>query len=111
MLGNSLRARAPRFRRIAALVAAVSGKRSRRYLKRQQLLDLGAPVFRYLTEIVHRRPKGWISEVDRLYDILQRHGSEVLLQAVEQGLQDQVFSAAYVEQLLQRSLVFEEVNK
>jgi len=95
----------------AALVAAVSGKRGKRYLKRQQLLDLGAPVFRYLTEIVHRRPKGWISEVDRLYDILQRHGSEVLLQAVEQGLQDQVFSAAYVEQLLQRSLVFEEVNK
>ncbi len=95
----------------AALVAAVSGKRGKRYLKRQQLLDLGAPVFRYLTEIVHRRPKGWISEVDRLYDILQRHGSEVLRQAVEQGLQDQVFSAAYVEQLLQRSLVFEEVNK
>jgi transposase len=95
----------------AALVAAVSGQRGKRYLKRQQLLDLGEPVFRYLTEIVHRRPKEWISEVDRLYDILQRHGSEVLLQAVEQGLQDQVFSAAYVERLLQRSLVFEEVNK
>ena len=32
----------------AALVAAVSGKRGKRYLKRQQLLDLGAPVFLYL---------------------------------------------------------------
>jgi transposase len=95
----------------AALVAAVSGKRGKRYLKRQQLLDLGEPVFRYLTEIVHRRPKGWISEVDRLYDILQRHGSEVLLQAVEQGLQEEVFSAAYVERLLQHALVFEEVNQ
>ena len=95
----------------AALVAAVSGKRGKRYLKRQQLLDLGEPVFRYLTEIVHRRPKAWISEVDRLYDILQKHGSEVLLPAVERGLQDQVFSAAYVEQLLQHSLVFEEVNE
>ena len=69
----------------AALVAAVSGKRGKRYLKRQQLLDLGAPVFLYLTEIVHRQPKEWISEVDRLYGILERHGSEVLLQAVEQG--------------------------
>lgn len=95
----------------AALVAAVSGKRGKRYLKRQQLLDLGEPMFRYLTEIVHRRPQGWISEVDRLYDILQKHGPEVLLQAVDRGLQDQIFSAAYVERLLQHSFAFEEVNE
>jgi transposase len=95
----------------AALVAAVSGKRGKRYLKRQQLLDLGAPMFLYLTEIVHRRPKEWISEVDRLYDLLERHGSEILLQAVEQGLQEQVFSAVYVEQFLQRSLAFEGVEE
>ena len=95
----------------AALVAAVSGKRGKRYLKSQQLLDLGEPVFRYLTEIVHRRPKESISEVDRLYDILQRHGSEVLLQAVDRGLQEQVFSAAYVERLLAHWFVFEEVNE
>ena len=68
-------------------------------------------MFLYLTEIVHRRPKEWISEVDRLHDILERHGSEVLLQAVEQGLQEQVFSAVYVEQFLQRSLASEEVEK
>ena len=95
----------------AALVAAVSGKRGKRYLKRQQLLDLGEPMFLYLTEIVHRRPKEWISEVDRLYDILERHGSEVLLQAVERGLQEQIFSAVYVERFLQRSFAFEEVNE
>jgi hypothetical protein len=95
----------------AALVAAVSGKRGKRYLKRQQLLDLGVPMFLYLTEIVHRRPKEWISEVDRLYDILQRQGSEVLLQAVEQELQEQVFSAAYVEQSLQRALAFVGVEE
>jgi transposase len=95
----------------AALVAAVSGKRGKRYLKRQQLLDLGAPMFLYLTEIVHRRPKGWISEVDRLYDLLERHGSEVLLEAVEQGLEEQVFSAVYVEQFLERSLAFQWAEK
>jgi hypothetical protein len=93
----------------AALVAAVSGKRGKRYLKRQQLLDLGEPMLRYLTEIVHRRPQGWIGDVDRLHDILQRHGPEVLLEAVEQGLRDQVFSARYVERFLQRALAFQGV--
>ena len=92
----------------AALVAAVSGKRGKRYLKRQQLLDLGEPVFRYLTEIVHHQPRHWVGEVDRLYDLLQRHGPEVLLRAIEEGLQEQIYSARYVERFVQRSLVFEE---
>ncbi len=43
----------------AAMVAAVSGKRGKRYLKRQQLLELGDPAIRYLTEIVHHRPRQW----------------------------------------------------
>jgi len=92
----------------AALVAAVSGKRGKRYLKRQQLLELGEPAFRYLTEIVHRRPGQWFHDVDRLHDILQNHGAEVLRRAMEQGLEEQVFSATYIERFLQRSLVFQE---
>ena len=93
----------------AAMVAAVSGKRGKRYLKRQQLLDLGEPALRYLTEIVHRRPGSGSGEVDRLHEVLQRHGPEVLRRALEEGLKEQVFSAAYVESFLQRSLVFQEV--
>ena len=92
----------------AALVAAVSGKRGKRYLKRQQLLELGEPAFLYLTEIVHRRPKEWFRDVDRIHEVLQRHGPEVLRRALEQGLQDQVFSASYVERFLQRSLALPE---
>lgn len=92
----------------AALVAAVSGKRGKRYLKRQQLLELGEPAFLYLTEIVHRRPRQWFFDVDRLHDILQSHGAEVLRRAMEQGLQEQVFGAVYIERFLQRSLVFQE---
>jgi hypothetical protein len=93
----------------AALVAAVSGKRGKRYLKRQQLLDLGEVAFLYLTEIVHRRPRGeWVGEVDRLHEILQGHGPEVLRRAMEEGLKEEVFSASYVEHFLQRSLVFQE---
>ncbi|MGA8555918.1 MAG: IS21 family transposase [Candidatus Acidiferrales bacterium] len=92
----------------AALVAAVSGKRGKRYLKRQQLLELGEPAFLYLTEIVHRRPGQWFHDVDRLHDVLQSHGAEVLRRAMEQGLQEQVFGAIYIERFLQRSLVFQE---
>jgi len=92
----------------AALVAAVSGKRGKRYLKRQQLLDLGEPAFLYLTEIVHRQPRQWVGEVDRLHEILQSHGPEVLRRAMEEGLKEEVFSASYVERFLQRSLVLQE---
>jgi hypothetical protein len=88
----------------AALVASISGKRGKRYLKRQQLLDLGAPALDYLTEIVHRRPKDWIRDVDRLHDILQSHGPDVLRQAMEDGLRAEVFGAAFVERSLQRLL-------
>ena len=93
----------------AAMVAAVSGKRGKRYLKRQQLLELGEPAFLYLTEIVHRRPRQWFYDVDRLHDILQTHGPEVLRRALEEGLKEQVFSATYVERFLQHSLTFQEV--
>jgi transposase len=88
----------------AALVASVSGKRGKRYLKRQQLLDLGAPALDYLTEIVHRRPKDWIRDVDRLHDILQSHGPDVLRQAMEDCLQAEAFGATFVERSMQRLL-------
>jgi hypothetical protein len=85
----------------AALVAAVSGKRAKRYLKRQQFLDLGEPALAYLTEIVHRRPKEWIRDVDRLHDLLQLHGPERLCAAFEQGLQEQIFGSTYVARALE----------
>ena len=88
----------------AAMVAAVSGKRGQRYLKRQQLL--GEPAIRYLTEIVHRRPRQWFEDVDRLHRILQSHGPEVLRRAMEEGLKQQIFGAFYVERSLQLGLSF-----
>ena len=92
----------------AALVAAVSGQRGKRYLKRQQLLELGEPAFDYLTEIVHRRPRQWFQDVDRLHAMLQSHGPEVLRRALEEGLKEQVFGASYIEGYLQQKLVFAE---
>src|SRR5260370_21329259 len=63
----------------AALVAAVSGKRGQRYLKRQQLLELGVPAIRYLTEIVHRRPRQWDEHLVRLHPLLRTHSPRSLL--------------------------------
>jgi transposase len=93
----------------AAMVAAVSGKRGKRYLKRQQLLELGEPAILYLTEIVHRRPQQWFEDVDRLHQILQRHGPEILRRAMEEGLKQQIFGAFYVEKSLEPRLIFPEV--
>ena len=93
----------------AAIVAAVSGKRGKRYLKRQQLLELGEPAILYLTEIVHRQPQRWFQDVDRLHQVLQSHGPEVLRRAMEEGLKEQIFGAFYVERFLQQELRFPQV--
>jgi transposase len=94
----------------AALVAAVSGKRGKRYLKRQQLLELGEAAIRYLTELVHRRPRGWWVDVDRLHEILQSHGAEILREALEEGLKVERFDVRFVEEKLQGKLNFSEVK-
>jgi transposase len=91
----------------AALVAAVSGKRGKRYLKRQQLLDLGEPALAFLTEIVHRRPRHWISDVDQLHDLLQMHGPEPLRRALARGVEMQVFDTLVIRRSLQAVLPLE----
>ncbi|MGQ0614562.1 MAG: hypothetical protein ACT4PV_12575 [Planctomycetaceae bacterium] len=53
------------------MVAAVPGKRGKRYLMRQQILEVGRAALDYLTEITHRRPRAWTEEIDRLHDLLQ----------------------------------------
>ena len=82
------------------MVAAVSGKRAKRYLKRQQLLDLGQAAYDYVTEIVHRRPRAWIGDVERLHALLQRHGAEAMRQAFQLGLAQNAFGAEYVAHFL-----------
>jgi len=91
----------------AALVAAVSGKRGKRYLKRQQLLDLGQPALIFLTEIVHRRPRHWIRDVDQLHELLQMHGPESLRRALAHGVEAQSFDAHFIQRSLQGVLPLE----
>ena len=93
----------------AAMISAVSGKRGKRYLKRQQLLELGEPALLYLTEIVHRRPREWFVDVDRLHQLLQSFGPEVLRRAIEEGLKQQIYGAFFIERELQAELSFPQV--
>ena len=84
----------------AQRVAAVSGKRARRYLQRQHLLDLGAAALAYLTELTHRRPQIWIHDVERLHALLQTHGDEALRRAFERGLTEHAIGAEYIAHYL-----------
>jgi hypothetical protein len=91
----------PRHR--AEHVAAVSGKRGKRYLKRQQLLELGEPALAYLTELTHRRPRRWGQDVDHLHALLQAHGMTALRAAFREGLAAHVFGAEYIAHYLTTS--------
>jgi transposase len=88
----------------AQRVAAVSGKRARRYLQRQHLIDLGAAALAYLTELTHRRPRTWIREIERLHELLQTHGDAALRTALERGLAEQAIGAEYIAHYLGGSL-------
>ncbi len=87
----------------AEMVAAVSGKRGKRYLKRQQLLELGEPALAYLTELTHRRPRRWGHDVDQLHALLQQRGTTALRAAFVQGLAAQVFGAEYIAHYITHS--------
>jgi hypothetical protein len=88
----------------AQRVAAVSGKRGRRYLQRQHLIDLGAAALAYLTELTHRRPRTWIHEVERLHELLQTHGDIALRTAFERGLTEQAIGVEYIAHYLGMSM-------
>jgi transposase len=81
-------------------LSAVSGKRARRYLQREQLLALGSVTERLLTEIVHRRERSWYLDVERLHALLLRHGDGPLRDAMTRALEAQTFGAEYVAHFL-----------
>ena len=80
----------------AARLAAVSGRRGKQYLKRQDLLDLGEVALVLIGEIVHRRPRAWWSEIDVLHELLQVHGDGLLKLAMHMAVATGGFSAEAV---------------
>lgn len=81
-------------------VAAVSGKRAKRYLQREHLLELGPPALEYLTELTHRRPQIWIRDVDRLHTLLATYGGDAVRAAFTRGLAEQAIGAEYIAHYL-----------
>jgi transposase len=88
----------------APRVAAVSGKRAKRYMKREHLIGLGEHALAYITELVHRRPKVWIRDVDQLHDLLERYGDDALRAAFEIGLANGAIGAEYIHHYLTTTL-------
>jgi transposase len=84
----------------AKRVAAVSGKRAKRYMKREHLVGLGEDALAYITEVVHRRPKVWISDVDELHDLLETHGDHAMRVAFARGLAAETYGAEYIAHYL-----------
>lgn len=84
----------------AQSVAALSGKRAKRYLEREHLLELGTAALEYLTELTHRRPRLWLRDVHQLHELLQQHGPEPLKSAFEQGLAQRHIGAEYIAHAL-----------
>jgi hypothetical protein len=93
----------------AETVARVSGKRAKRYFKREQLLGLGPVALEYLTELIHRRPAKWVDDVDELYDLQQAHGDDTVRSAMRLALDAGTFGAEYVGHFIER-LVLEGCN-
>lgn len=84
----------------AAALAATSGQRGRNYLKREHLFALGPVVVDYLTEVVHRRPKLWVRDVNILHELLSLHGDDVLRAAIALAGERQTYGYEYVAQQL-----------
>jgi transposase len=79
-----------------AMVAEVSGSRGKNYLKREHLLGLGAVALEYITELVHRRPRTWSRDVDKMHELLSLHGDDAVRVAITQALEAETFGAEYV---------------
>jgi transposase len=88
----------------SAQLAALSGTRGKRYLKRQHLFDTGEAAVQFLTESVHRNPCGWIRDVDQLHDLLQRHGPDSMNRAFRAAIDVGRFDVHYVAQCLRSSI-------
>ena len=81
----------------------MSGKRGRSYLQRQHLLDLGSDAERFLTELVHLRPRRWHDDVARLHELLQAHGDAPLAQAFRQAVELGTITVDAIRCTIQRS--------
>jgi hypothetical protein len=86
-----------------ATLAEVSGERGRLYFKRQMLLELGVEAERFLTEVVHRRPRTWKGDVERLFDALVECGPTAILEAMRVATERGLYGAEWVVEAISPS--------
>lgn len=86
----------------AEMVAAVSGKRGRLYLMREQLLEVGQPALDFITELVHRKPRTWARDVERLHALLLEYDNAAMHKAFRLALDGGAFGVEYVAHHLRR---------
>ncbi|MDE0027025.1 MAG: hypothetical protein OXP69_21645 [Spirochaetaceae bacterium] len=84
----------------AAQLAAISGKRGRRYLQREHLLETGEAALQFLTEMVHRDPHGWFRDAELLHELLQQHGPKTLDRAFQVAVAAHTCTTEYVVRCL-----------
>jgi transposase len=84
----------------ADFVKAVTGDRAKLFTKREQLLDVGQPAFDFLTELVHRKPRTWRGDVEKLHDLLLRYDSAPMFEAFQRALAQGTIGAEYVAHYL-----------
>lgn len=100
----------------SSMVAAVSGRRGKDYLKRQHLLELGPEAVEYLTELRYRRPRLWQGDVYKLHELLGLYGDDAMRAAMSAALSAQRFGPEYVARELGgldhlERMVFTEVRQ
>lgn len=84
----------------AQRIASVAGRRAKQYMKREHVLEVGEPAHDYLTEVIHRRPRNWDGEIERLHELLQLYGKEALRGAFQHALVEQTYGAEYIDHYL-----------
>ncbi len=84
----------------AQRIAAVAGRRAKQYMKREHVLEVGEPAHDYLTEVIHRRPRDWDGEIERLHELLQLYGKDALRGAFQHALVEQTYGAEYIDHYL-----------
>jgi hypothetical protein len=89
----------------ASHVAAVSGKRAKRYMKRQQILEACPEALDYLTELIHRRSGAWTRDVDEIHALLARVGPEISRDAIVRAHEARTFGAEYVAHYIREPLL------
>lgn len=89
----------------AAHLAAISGQRGKRYLKRQQIFEVGESAMRFLTELVHKKPTRWARDIDRLHSLLQAYGPEPLEHSFRAAIASHTISVEFVASCLGQNVL------